>query len=362
MRINKRIFTLKIAIKALISLFFVANTFAEVQYDKGMYVVITGAGMGPFTFQRGAGSVAVVVDGNVLQFDAGPRTREHLILADILPEYKIDYLFFTHLHADHTTDFVDMNAWRDSTFNHGYKIFGPPSTKFMVKAANDFIKVHDRDGEAMAKKVPRMYEAVKQAQKLSLHDVEEIHSTGGIVLDASGIKVTATSVPHMMAKDGHSYAYRVDTRYGSVVISGDTSPSLNVVELAKNADILVHEIAHYEPNMKPESYRNWTKVKLGDSLENYKANNNNQLGHSTPVEVGKVAQRAGVKKLVAYHTPQFTFIPSEQKRFSYYGYSKEQISIEMKSEFIFSIKKNFSGSVVMGEPLMVFEVGEERKL
>ena len=124
------------------------------QYLHGMYVVITGSGSGPMTYKRGGSGVAVVVDGKVLQFDAGPKTREHLFLSNILPEHKIDYLFFTHLHADHTSDFVDMNAWRNSTFRRDYKIFGPASTKRMTKAASDFILAHESDAKAMVTKVP----------------------------------------------------------------------------------------------------------------------------------------------------------------------------------------------------------------
>ena len=349
-----------------IILFLISNSFADTEYDKsqlqyekGMYVVITGAGSGPLTFQRGGASVAVVIDGKVLQFDTAPGTRDHLFLAGILPEYKIDYLFFTHLHADHTSDFVNMNAWPDDTFKQGYKIFGPASTRSMTKAASDFITVHDYDTQAMVTKAPSMADIVKASQNLLKLDVVELSSSGGVILDHEGLKVTATSVPHMMAKDGHSYAYRVDSHYGSVVISGDTAPSLNVVELAKDVDILVHEVTHHEPWMKPEMYRSWQQVKLGDSVKDYKINN--QLGHSSPAEVGKVAQRAGAKKLVTYHTPQFTSVRSEQKRLLNYGYKKDQIDLEMKSEFIFSIKKNYDGPVVMGEPLMVFEIGIEPK-
>ena len=333
---------------------------ASDQYSHGMHVVITGTGTGPMTFQLGGSGVAIVIDGKVLQFDAGPKTREHLFLSNVLPEHKIDYLFFTHLHADHTSDFVDMNAWPGSTFNKGYKIFGPVSTKAMTKAASDFIQAHDDDGRAMVTKAPYMAQIIKESQKLLIHDVEEMPPSGGLVLNVEGIKVTAIAVPHMMAKDGHSYAYRVDSSYGSVVISGDTGPSLNVVKLAKNADLLIHEATHYEPSMRPELYEKWSQIKLGDPVENYKTNN--QLGHSTPEEVGKVAQRANVKKLVTYHMRQFTSVPDEQKRLSNFGLPKHLISIEMKNEFIFVIKKHYQGPVVMGEPLMVFEIGESQEL
>ena len=57
------------------------------------------------------------------------------------------------------------------------------------------------------------------------------------VLRFGRIIVTAVAVPHIK----NSVAYRVDTPAGSVVISGDTSVTANVQNLAKGVDVVVHE-------------------------------------------------------------------------------------------------------------------------
>ena len=53
------------------------------------------------------------------------------------------------------------------------------------------------------------------------------------------VRVSATLVQH--APIFPALAYRFDTDTGSVVFSGDTGPSENLVELARGADVLVHE-------------------------------------------------------------------------------------------------------------------------
>ena len=71
--------------------------------------------------------------------------------------------------------------------------------------------------------------------------------------------------------------------------------------------------------------------------------------HSSSLEVGKVAQKAKVKKLVVYHYASRHGLPSD-------------IGIDgfVKSEYIVSIRKNYEGLLVMSEPLMVFEIGASK--
>ena len=70
---------------------------------------------------------------------------------------------------------------------------------------------------------------------ISATDVRE-----GVVYDASGVKVTAFLVDHGPVKP--AFGYRIDYGGHSVVISGDTKPSDNLVKFARGVDVLVHEI------------------------------------------------------------------------------------------------------------------------
>ena len=63
--------------------------------------------------------------------------------------------------------------------------------------------------------------------------VHEIRD-GGTVMSDSNVKVTAALVDHPPVVP--ALAYRFDARDRSIVISGDTSPSENLVKLARSAD------------------------------------------------------------------------------------------------------------------------------
>ena len=60
-----------------------------------------------------------------------------------------------------------------------------------------------------------------------------------VVFDADGLRVTAFRVDHTPAEP--AYGYRFDYKGRSVVVSGDTKRSENVVRNARGADVLVHE-------------------------------------------------------------------------------------------------------------------------
>lgn len=66
----------------------------------GMYVAITGSGSALPDPQRGGASVAVVIDGEVLQFDFGRQVMENQLQVGINPA-DVDYVFLTHHHFDH---------------------------------------------------------------------------------------------------------------------------------------------------------------------------------------------------------------------------------------------------------------------
>jgi ribonuclease Z len=76
-------------------------------------------------------------------------------------------------------------------------------------------------------------------------DVHEIAS--GIVYDDGGVKVTAFSVQH---DDGNpAFGYRIDCAGRSVVLSGDTTYSDNVVKFGTGADLIVSNVVAFSEPM-----------------------------------------------------------------------------------------------------------------
>ena len=71
----------------------------EDNYSNGMFAIMTGDRLVSHSEDDGVASVSVIVDGDVLQFDMGMRSMEHLLQLDVSPA-RINNIFFTHLHVD----------------------------------------------------------------------------------------------------------------------------------------------------------------------------------------------------------------------------------------------------------------------
>ncbi len=136
------------------------------------------------------------------------------------------------------------------------------------------------------------------------------------------VKVTSVLVDHPPVVP--AFAYRFDGRERSIVISGDTAPSMNLVKLAKGADVLVHS-AMYPAGI------DWLAARVPNA-EKLKAS---ILAHQTSAEeAGRIAQDAGVKILVLSH-----FVPPDDP----------QITDQMWAD---AAREHFRGTVIVGKDLL----------
>jgi ribonuclease Z len=110
----------------------------------------------------------------------------------------------------------------------------------------------------------------------------EITETGSVYKDKN-VTVEAFSVPHGSWPD--AWGYRFTTPDKVIVISGDTAPSDLLLEYAKDADILIHEVYSLEGFRKKEP--RWQKYHAGN--------------HTSTHELGELAAKARPKLLVLYH-------------------------------------------------------------
>jgi ribonuclease BN (tRNA processing enzyme) len=145
---------------------------------------------------------------------------------------------------------------------------------------------------------------------------------GGAVFRDQRLSVTAALVHHPPVEP--AFAYRLDGPDRSVVISGDTARSEALIALARGADVLVHEA------LAPGAVdRIVGAVEGGEKLKAH------ILQSHTPVEeVGRVAQEAGVKKLVLSH-----LVPSDDPEVS-------------EAAWLEGARRHFRGEVVVGADLM----------
>jgi ribonuclease BN (tRNA processing enzyme) len=148
-------------------------------------------------------------------------------------------------------------------------------------------------------------------------------SQGGPVMQDERVKVTAALVDHPPVVP--AFAYRFDARDRSIVISGDTAPSRNLVKLAQGADVLVHE-ALYVPAVD----RLVSRIPNAATLKKHLIES-----HTGAADCGRIAAAAGVKTLVLSH-----LVPPDDPEVT------DQMWIE-------AAQAHFRGKVVLGRDLMV---------
>ena len=256
-------------------------------------------------------SVLLVIRGVPYVVDCGYGTSQQLLAAGV-PVESVRYLFITHHHSDHNLDYGPLlyNSW---VTGRGGRIdaYGPPGLVKMTKEFFDYVKL-DLD--------IRIPDEGRPDPRASVfpHEV----SGPGVVMKNADVTVTAARVSHPPIV--HAYAYRFDTPDGSIVISGDTAYSPALAELAKGADVLVHEVM-YKPALEALLARVPNATRLREHL---------LASHTLTEDVGKVAALAGVKKLVLYH-----FVPPDDPSAT-------------DEDWAAGVRRHYAGPIVVGKDLL----------
>jgi ribonuclease BN (tRNA processing enzyme) len=153
-----------------------------------------------------------------------------------------------------------------------------------------------------------------------LIQVHELTGAGPVMRDDL-VRVTAALNEHPPVVP--SFAYRFDTADRSIVISGDTNVSENLIRLAAGADVLVHEVM-YVPGIEELVKRSPDATRLREHLT---------ASHTSTEDVGRVAAAAGVKTLVLSHfVPGHADLPDET--------------------WAAGARRHFKGRIVVGADLM----------
>jgi ribonuclease Z len=146
-------------------------------------------------------------------------------------------VFLTHLHSDHIVGLPDLwlSGWlyREDQPLH---IWGPVGT---ARLSEHLEKAFEFDIHVRRDTGARLPGA---GARILAHEIVE-----GVVFDDGDLLVTAILVDHAPIEP--AFAYRIDYSGRSVVISGDTRPSDNIVEAAKSTDVLVHEVVAVDDAM-----------------------------------------------------------------------------------------------------------------
>jgi ribonuclease BN (tRNA processing enzyme) len=306
---------------------------AEHATKSGTSLVLLGTRAGPgIDLTRSQTGSAVVVDGQPYLVDCGYGTLRQLVASKV--EYlRINAVFFTHLHDDHTADLPALFSfqWTNGK-STATDVYGPYGTTRLVAASVALIHANV---EIRTADEGRTVDVDKQFQG---HDVSATETPVQMFAD-DRVKVTAIENTHYPPRSKtamlhRSLALRVVTKDRSIVFSGDTPYSANVVKLAHGADLFVCEVADAGVLAQMEE-RSKTSAAAGNPNNIYR---HVAETHSSPADVGRMASEAGVKMVVLNHQLA--------------GPSTGDLAYPVTS-FIQGVREQYSGEVVVGQDLMV---------
>jgi ribonuclease BN (tRNA processing enzyme) len=225
-------------------------------------VTVVGTGTASLRLRRRQSCVVVETGAETLVFDLGFRAVRGMRRAGIHPS-RVDRVFFTHFHGDHTIDVVPFLFWR--RFGAGGTGTATRLRPFSMSGPEPFLRFWRWRSRSWGRWVLGGWPA----------EVSELPRDYGGPLELPGCDLTWAPSDHRP----ESIAYRLDSDRGSFVYTGDTGYAEPVVDLACDADTLLIDCTF--PDNRPFP------------------------GHLTPSGVARIASEAGVGRVILTHiSPQ----------------------------------------------------------
>jgi ribonuclease Z len=297
-----------------------AQTPAVAPAPPDIRVVLLGTQAGPtFHSQRLGISTLIVAGSERLLFDAGRGTTTGMARAGV-DAADVTKVFLTHLHSDHVISLPELliSPWAFQGRSVPLFVWGPLGTRSMMQHFQEALAFDIHVRRDLDEKFPA------EGVRVVATDIKE-----GVVYESGGVSVRAFLVDHGPVKP--AYGYRVDFRGRSVVLSGDTAPSENVIKAATGADVLIHELGRYKQDPllagPPDEVLPNARQTRGQ-LATIAAH------HTDAVEVGVILDRVKPKLGV----------------FSHYN-ADPAATLPL-------VRRHYAGVVEFGEDSMTIEIGE----
>ena len=252
--------------------------------------------------------------------DCGPAATHKLVKMGLWPT-NIDYLFFAHHHFDHDVDYPCflLCRWDQSIGKENkLRVYGPDLTEKITEALIGEEGAFAHDWKARVEHPLSQQVFVNRGGTLPRQppDVDARDVGPGKVHMGADWEVTAAHAEHVQPYLD-SLAYRLDTPDGSIVFTGDTQPCQTVIDLARNADVMLCMCWDDREVME----------RTGEAR-----------GQCGTTDAAKMAQQAGVKKLVLVHIGP---------NLASHGAMEKGVG---------DVKGVYDGQLVFSEELMAFDV------
>lgn len=252
-------------------------------------LVTVGTGS-PLPGERVRSCNAVFVGGKFFVFDVGPGASR-AIESLRLPMDQLERIFITHWHADHYIDLPELinRSWLIGRTNPIH-LHGPDPLDTIVQGMSQFMGIEnqfrvDHHGDEFFD----IEIALPVSHTITLDDMgyQKVYDQGGVTVEAFAVDHEPISP---------ALGYRIKYKGKSLVISGDTKRSDQVIKYAKDADILLHEALAFDLIERGITFQkekgNKRSVTILTDIVDY---------HTSPREAAEVAAAAGAKKLILTH-------------------------------------------------------------
>lgn len=251
-------------------------------------IVLLGTGNPNPTPDRLGPSLAVIAGGKAYLFDFGTgvvRAAQRAFEAGeaALEPKRLAIAFLTHIHSDHTLGLADLiiTPWVVERAEPLH-IYGPPGTAALVEGTL----------AAYADDIRIRIEGRQPGNDTGWHTIA--HEIGpGVIFEDENISVEAFLVCHGDVVP--AYGFRVQAAGKTIVISGDTAPCPPLLDFARGADVLVHEV-----------YSTAGFATLPPEWQAYHASH-----HTSSAELASLAKEARPQLLVLTHHLQWGGLPLE---------------------------------------------------
>jgi len=288
---------------------------AALKGAKGTKLVLLGTGAGPIPgLPRRMTSHLMIHEGAAYVLDCGLGVTNQFARTGTSFN-AVRAIFITHHHPDHNIEYGPflVIGWIRG-LKQTVRAFGPPPLSQMTQ---DFLRSAKATIDFWAEDFNR--------PPLGTIEVHDLPGAGPVMQDEN-VKVSSVLVQHPPVTP--AYGYRFDFPDRSIAFSGDTVPLEAVAQMAKGADVLVHEAIDLKA-IEAFERRLPGRISPIETLMRHM-----RADHSPAEDVGRIAREAGVKTLVLSHlSPGDTSVSDDTWRAA--------------------AARSFKGEIIVGHDLMV---------
>ena len=287
--------------------------------EGGITVVLIGTGIPLANPERGSAATLILAGKHAVLVDTG---RGSMVGLTETGRDDVSFILFTHYHSDHIAELGEVLVNRGiAGATEPVPVIGPKGVESVV------------DGFRAAYALEDSYRVAHHGEHWSSAgasaDAQE--KQPGVVWEKDGLKVTMFDVDHAPVIPAVGYKFEYNGK--SVVVAGDTKPARSTLEMARGADLLVHEAvdrATIEQVLPMVERANPRRAAMTRDMMSH---------HTTTIELAELARDAGVKKLAVTH-----LVPSIPP------------TDAAEANFARGMAAIYSGAIVMGRDGMVIAI------